>query len=328
MKFITGSIARIGRLAIAASCLMLCQLGADARNFKLMIDPGHGGKDMGAPGKLTNEKTVVLDVGKRLKKLIEKEHPEVSVMMTRDTDVFVPLKDRASMANKADADLFISIHCDAVANKARAATVQGSTVYVIGPAKTGTNMEVVKRENSVIELEDGYQETYKDVESISAEQLIMLELNQNLAGSVDFATKASEELHATAGRSSRGDKSVMPCGFYVLVYTKMPSVLVELDFICNPTVEKFLHSDEGKDKCARALANAFTSYYKATGACDNPDLLPGSNAVATPTQPKMDKPAVEKPAAQKTAAQSNKNKNNSKSKNVKKKRKPVKKGRR
>lgn len=323
MKFITGSIARIGKLAVAVSSLMLCQLSTDARNFKLMIDPGHGGKDMGAPGKITNEKTVVLDVGKRLKKIIEKEHPEVSVMMTRDSDVFVPLKDRASMANKADADLFISIHCDAVANKSRAATVQGSTVYVIGPAKTGTNMEVVKRENSVIELEDGYQETYKDVESISAEQLIMLELNQNLAGSVDFATKASEELHGTAARSSRGDKSVMPCGFYVLVYTKMPSVLVELDFICNPTVEKFLHSDDGKDKCARALANAFTSYYKATGAYDNPDLLPGSDTQAAPTQPKVEKTAVEKPAKQ-----TNTNKNNTKSKNVKKKRKPVKKGRR
>ncbi|MDE5929353.1 MAG: N-acetylmuramoyl-L-alanine amidase, partial [Muribaculaceae bacterium] len=163
----------------------------------------------------------------------------------------------------------ISIHCDAVGDKKRARTVAGSTVYVLGPTKTDANLEVVKRENSVIELEDGYMETYKDVEALTAEQLIMLELNQNLSGSVDFAQMASDELHATAGRTSRGDKSVMPCGFYVLVYTKMPSVLVELDFICNPTVEKFLHSDSGKDKCARALANAFSTYYKASGSKDS-----------------------------------------------------------
>ena len=139
-------------------------------------------------------------------------------------------------------------------------------MYVLGTNKSETNLEVVKRENSVIELEDGYMETYKDVDALTAEQLIMLELNQNLSGSVDFAQMASDELHSTAGRTSRGDKSVMPCGFYVLVFTKMPSVLVELDFICNPTVEQYLHSDKGKDCCARALANAFSTYYSATGS--------------------------------------------------------------
>lgn len=265
IRFITSAIAARGKaLALALFMSLACQVGA--RDFTLVLDPGHGGQDAGAPGRLTNEKTVVLDVGKRLKKLIEKEHPEVKVIMTRDSDVFIPLKGRAAIANKADADLFISIHCDAVGDKKRARTVAGSTVYVLGPTKTDANLEVVKRENSVIELEDGYMETYKDVEALTAEQLIMLELNQNLSGSVDFAQMASDELHATAGRASRGDKSVMPCGFYVLVYTKMPSVLVELDFICNPTVENFLHSDSGKDKCARALANAFSTYYKASGS--------------------------------------------------------------
>lgn len=252
-------------LTLAISLTMGC--GLSAREFTLVLDPGHGGKDIGAPGRITNEKSVVLEVGKRLKNIIQKEYPEVKVMMTRDKDVFVPLKDRASIANKADADLFISIHCDAVGDKRRARTVAGSTVYVLGPTKSDANLEVVKRENSVIEFEDGYRETYKDVEKLTAEQLIMLELNQNLSGSVDFAQIASDELHTTAARSSRGDKSVMPCGFYVLVYTKMPSVLVELDFICNPDVERELNSDEGKDRCARALANAFSTYYRASGAC-------------------------------------------------------------
>lgn len=272
-----------------------------AREFTLVLDPGHGGKDIGAPGKLTNEKAVVLEVSKRLKKIIKEEHPEVEVLMTRDTDVFIPLKDRAAIANKADADLFISIHCDAVGDRKRAASVAGSTVYVLGPTKSDTNLEVVKRENSVIELEDGYLETYKDIEALTAEQLIMLELNQNLSGSVDFAQMASDELHSTAARSSRGDKSVMPCGFYVLVYTKMPSVLVELDFICNPTVEKFLHTDEGKDKCARALANAFSTYYKATGSkalAGQAEEKPArQTAVETPVADKQaQQPAVEKPA--------------------------------
>ncbi|MDE6331852.1 MAG: N-acetylmuramoyl-L-alanine amidase, partial [Muribaculaceae bacterium] len=261
VKFITSGIFRRGMTLAFALCMALAG-HIQAREFTLVLDPGHGGKDVGAPGKLTNEKTVVLDVGRRVKKIIEKEHPEVKVLMTRDSDVFVPLKGRAAIANKADADLFISIHCDAVGDKKRAQTVAGSTVYVLGPTKSDANLEVVKRENAVIELEDGYLETYKDIEALTAEQLIMLELNQNLSGSVDFAQMASDELHGTAGRASRGNKSVMPCGFYVLVYTKMPSVLVELDFICNPSVEKFLHSDSGKDKCARALANAFSTYYK------------------------------------------------------------------
>lgn len=265
VKFITSGIFRRGMTLAFALCMALAG-HIQAREFTLVLDPGHGGKDVGAPGKLTNEKTVVLDVGRRVKKIIEKEHPEVKVLMTRDSDVFVPLKGRAAIANKADADLFISIHCDAVGDKKRAQTVAGSTVYVLGPTKSDANLEVVKRENAVIELEDGYLETYKDIEALTAEQLIMLELNQNLSGSVDFAQMASDELHGTAGRASRGNKSVMPCGFYVLVYTKMPSVLVELDFICNPSVEKFLHSDSGKDKCARALANAFSTYYKATGS--------------------------------------------------------------
>lgn len=241
-------------------------LATSAGAYTLVIDPGHGGKDIGAPGNITNEKTVVLDVAKRLHDIISKEHPEIKVIMTRDKDVFVTLKGRADLANKADADLFISIHCDAVADKRRAASVCGSTVYVLGPNKSDTNLEVLKRENSVIEMEESYRDTYKDVDALSTEQLIMLELNQNLAGSLDFAELASAYLHEMAGRTSRGDKSVMPCGFYVLVYTKMPSVLVELDFICNPTVEKFLHSSDGKDKCARALADAFTAYYRMTGS--------------------------------------------------------------
>lgn len=265
-KFITSALMHRGITMALALCMAIAYQ-IQAREFTLVLDPGHGGKDIGAPGRITNEKTVVLDVGRRVKSLIQKEHPEVKVIMTRDKDVFIPLKDRASVANKADADLFISIHCDAVGDKRRAATVAGSTVYVLGPTKSDANLEVVKRENSVIELEDGFRETYKDVEKLTAEQLIMLELNQNLSGSVDFAQIASDELHSTASRASRGDKSVMPCGFYVLVYTKMPSVLVELDFICNPEIERELNSDEGKERCARALANAFTTYYRASGAC-------------------------------------------------------------
>lgn len=239
---------------------------AARHRFTVVIDPGHGGKDAGAPGRETLEKNIVLEVGKKLRDIIKAEHPDVKVIMTRETDVFIELQERAEIANRADADLFISVHCDAVADRKRAASVAGSTVFVLGDNKQDKNLEVVKRENAVIEMENGYLERYKDVASITAEQLIMLELNQNLAGSVDFATMASDELHSTAGRRSRGDKSVMPSGFYVLVYTKMPSVLVELDFICNPDVEQFLASDDGQNKCARALGNAFTSYVNANGS--------------------------------------------------------------
>ena len=229
--------------------------------FTVVLDPGHGGKDAGCVGNITNEKTIVLDVASRLGAMIAEQHPEVAVKYTRDTDKYLTLQERANVANNAHGDLFISIHVNSVDRKARnRASVHGASVYTLGLHKSDSNLGVAMRENAVIELEQDYSEKYQGFDPNSSESYINIELNQNthVAKSLDLAAAMQNELITTAGRA---DKNVRQAGFWVLWAVAMPSVLVELDFICNPEAEKFLSSEAGREKCARALANAFTSYY-------------------------------------------------------------------
>ncbi len=229
--------------------------------YVLVLDPGHGGKDHGTPGKPMKEKEVVLDVAKRLRKLVEEACGDsVKVIMTRETDVFIPLSERASIANKADADFFMSIHVNSIDRKTKGREkVHGASVYTVGLHKSDANLSVAMRENAVIELEEDFSETYQGFDPNSSESYIIFELNQNrhMARSIEMATLAQHELTGYAGRA---DKGVRQAGFLVLWATKMPSVLVELDFMCNPAAERFLGSDEGRQKCAQALFNAFSEY--------------------------------------------------------------------
>lgn len=229
--------------------------------FTVVIDPGHGGKDIGCRGRLTNEKTIVLEVARRLGKIIAAEYPEVKVVYTRSDDRFIPLNDRARIANKAGADLFISIHVNSVDAKTRGRDkIHGASVYTLGLHRNDDNLAVAMRENSVISLEKDFTETYEGFDPNSTESYIIFELTQNRHqhNSVEFADMVERELVSSAGRA---DKGVRQSGFLVLRATSMASVLVELDFICNPAAERFLHSSDGKDKCARSLANAFGAYY-------------------------------------------------------------------
>lgn len=234
---------------------------AGRQPFCVVIDPGHGGRDYGCEGARYNEKTIVLDVALRLGKIIEAEHPDVKIIYTRDTDRFIPLNDRSAIANRAHADLFISIHVNSVdrRNKNRA-NIHGASVYTLGLHRTEDNLAVAMRENSVIELENDFSETYQGFDPSSSESYIIFELTQNRhqRNSIEFAQNVQNELINTAGRADRG---VLQSGFLVLRTTSMPSVLVELDFICNKAAENFLGSDDGRSKCARSLANAFTAYY-------------------------------------------------------------------
>lgn len=243
-------------LFLAASALpMVAQ-----KPFTLVIDPGHGGKDYGCIGTLTNEKTIVLDVGLRLGKILKKEHPEVKQVFTRSTDVFIPLNDRAATANKASADLFISIHVNSVDKKTKGREkITGAQVYTLGLHRTDDNLAVAMRENSVIELENDFSETYHGFDPASTESYIIFELTQNrhMQQSLEVAEDIQKQLVTSAGRF---DKGVLQSGFLVLRATSMPAVLVELDFICNPEAEKFLASAEGREQCARAIADAFSSY--------------------------------------------------------------------
>lgn len=229
--------------------------------FVLVVDPGHGGKDGGCEGLIDNEKTIVLDVSRRFAAMVSDSLPEVRVVMTRDDNRYITLQERAAIANRANGNVFMSIHVNSVdrRNKNRR-NLSGASVYVLGLHKSENNLSVAMRENSVMQLEDDYSETYEGFDPKSSESYIIFELSQNnhLNKSIELADAVQHELIVTAGRA---DKSVRQAGFWVLWATSMPSVLVELDYICNPDCEKFLHSDEGKDRLALALFRAFSVYY-------------------------------------------------------------------
>lgn len=232
---------------------------ADATPFVVVLDPGHGGKDYGAIGKVTNEKTINLEVGLKIRKMLA-EYSGIEVVMTRSTDTFLSLQERADVANAAKGNLFVSIHVNSVDRRSKnRLTVKGASVYTLGLHRSNANFEVAKRENAVMELEPDFSTTYQGFDPNSAESYIIFELSQNkhLEQSINFAQMAQNELVRTAGRADRG---VLQAGFWVLLASAMPAALVELDFICNPTSEQFLHSAKGKEKMARALTDAIVSY--------------------------------------------------------------------
>lgn len=240
-------------------------INAQAKQFVVVIDPGHGGRDYGAVGTITNEKSINLNVAKKLGEKITEKYgkDDVRIVYTRDKDIFIPLNDRARIANDAKGDLFISIHVNSVDKKnKRRTSIAGTEVYTCGLHRSESNLEVAKRENAVMYLEDDYSQKYQGFDPNSAESYIAFELNQSkhLDRSIEFATLAKDYLTTTANRADIGVKQA---GFWVLWSTSMPAVLVELDFICNPTSEKFMSTSDGVDKMAKSLLQAFDDYYNA-----------------------------------------------------------------
>ena len=229
-----------------------------AKEFTLVIDAGHGGHDTGAPGKFSKEKDINLKTALAFGEYVEKNCPDVKVIYTRKKDVFVELKDRAGIANKAKADLFISIHTDALENNSVA---RGMTTYTLGMHRAKDNLDVAQRENSVILIEKNYKETYQGFDPNSAESYIIFEFMQdkNMQRSVDLATFIQNKTCQAADRPSRGVKQA---GFLVLRETSMPSCLVELGFITTPAEEKLLNEDVTIDNIAKGIYNAFVEYKK------------------------------------------------------------------
>ena len=227
--------------------LVLC-LGTQA--FTLVIDAGHGGKDPGAIGRKGKEKNINLAVALELGRLVEKNCPDVKVVYTRKTDVFVELNERAHIANKAKADLFISIHVNSTAAKVGP---QGTETYTLGMHRAAENLEVAKREN---------EQRYEGFDPKSSESYIIFELmqDQNMEKSVRLAKNIQSQLKATA---KRVDKGVYQAGFLVLRATSMPSALVELGYINNPTEEQYLLSTAGQAALAKSIYNGFTQYKKS-----------------------------------------------------------------
>ncbi len=238
---------------------------ANGKVHTVILDPGHGGRDYGAVGAITNEKTINLNVGLEVRKLLQ-DNKALKMVMTRSDDRFIELQERANIANRNHGDLFVSIHVNSVAksNKNRR-NIAGASVYTLGLHRTASNLEVAKRENAVMELESDYSTKYQGFDPNSTESYIMFELSQNkhLDKSIHFADLAVQQLCGGAGRRNRG---VLQAGFWVLHASAMPSVLIELDFICNPDSEKFMHSKAGVKKMARAIASAIVNYF---GIVDN-----------------------------------------------------------
>ncbi|MBR5296905.1 MAG: N-acetylmuramoyl-L-alanine amidase [Parabacteroides sp.] len=228
---------------------------AEGKDFVVVIDAGHGGKDPGAKGKSINEKTINLSVAQKLGSLISQNHKDVKVVYTRKTDVFVDLDERANIANRNKADLFISIHTNAVK---RGSAVAGTETYTLGLARTDENLEVAMRENSAILLEDNYLQKYEGFDPNSSESYIIFEFMQNkhMEQSISLASEVQKSF-VSAKRKNRG---VRQAGFLVLRKTGMPSILVELGYISNPAEEQFMKGAEGQRRLATAIYNAFTKY--------------------------------------------------------------------
>ena len=240
----------------ALMCMFVMTSLAANKRFTLVIDPGHGGHDAGALGTISKEKNINLAVALRFGKYVEQNLPEVRVIYTRKTDVFIPLNERANIANRANADLFISVHTNALpAGK----IARGFETYTLGMHRAKDNLDVAMRENSVISMEKDYQQRYQGFDPSSSESYIIFEFIQgkNMERSVDLARMIQR---GVCDGANRPDKGVHQAGFLVLRETSMPGCLIELGFITTPDEERLLNNDSRVDDIARGIYEAFAKY--------------------------------------------------------------------
>lgn len=226
------------------------------KEFVVVIDPGHGGHDPGAVGKITKEKIINLNVALKLGNLIKQNCKDVKVIYTRNKDVFIPLARRAEIANDAKADLFISIHTNAVEKNK---TVKGTSTWTLGLAKSDANLAVAQRENAVILYESDYKTRYAGFNPNSAESYIIFEFMQDkhMENSVHLASLVQKQFKSHCKRIDRG---VHQAGFLVLKESAMPSILIELGFISTPEEERYLNTETGTSNLANGIYYAFLSY--------------------------------------------------------------------
>lgn len=262
---------------------------------KVVIDAGHGGKDPGTSGAHSKEKDVALAIALKVGKLISDNLPDVNVIYTRKTDVFIELYRRAQIANEAKADLFISIHCNSIdTHKAK-----GTETWIMGTHRNKKNLEVAKKENSAILLESDYNKNYDNFDVNSPESYISLTLIQGAyrEQSMYLAEKVQDQF---TNRVHRVDRGVKEAGFLVLVYTAMPSILIETGFLSNYEEEKFLNSEQGQNYIASAIYRAFKSYkFSIEGNnesdVDNVKVMPTSESQKQNVKSKDSKTVVDNP---------------------------------
>ena len=291
-------------------CVLVMTAFAANKRFTLVIDPGHGGHDAGALGAISKEKNINLAVALRFGKYVEQNLPEVRVIYTRKTDVFIPLNERANIANRANADLFISVHTNALpAGK----VARGFETYTLGMHRAKDNLDVAMRENSVISMEKDYQQRYQGFDPRSSESYIIFEFIQgkNMERSVDLARMIQR---GVCDGANRPDKGVHQAGFLVLRETSMPGCLIELGFITTPDEERLLNNDSRVDDIARGIYEAFAKYknkydksvsvpYRASDSEDvnipkivpDQEPAPKTRVVTRGKQPKREEATPEQP---------------------------------
>ena len=276
-------------LYILLALLPVMPMSAE-KAYTIVLDPGHGGKDAGAVGKFSQEKDLNLALALQVGKLINEQYPDVKVVYTRSTDVFIPLQTRADIANKCNADLFMSIHTNSAENRA----ARGVETFILGTEKMEKNLDVAMRENAVMKLESDYKTTYQGFDPNSIDSYIMFELMQNayMDQSLQFASQVQQHF---VGHLNRDDRGVRQAAFWVLLKTACPSILFEMGFISNAEEEKFLNQESSLTQMAQALVDAFGAYTRRT-------------KVVQPVNPKPDNTAVEV-ANQTSETQSRENRN-------------------
>lgn len=231
---------------------------SQTKTFKVTLDAGHGDQDFGAVYYPHVEKKINLAIVLKVGKILE-EYPGIDVIYTRKTDVFIGLIERANIANRADSNIFVSIHCNANVNSA----ASGSETYVMGMNKNASNLEAAKRENQVITMEKDYKQKYEGFDPKKPESMLGMTLMQEefIENSIMLAGKIQDHFVKDNGRKSRGG-GVKQAPYMVLHKAYMPRVLIETGFISNPEEGKYLDSEEGQNEVARAIANAIISYKK------------------------------------------------------------------
>ena len=253
------------RLVILLSAFLLAMPQAVAQKskkkpFTVVIDPGHGGVDPGALGRKSQEKNINMSVSKMLASMIDEKYPEVKVIFTRTTDVKIPLVERADIANRANADLFISIH----SNAAKSSSANGCETFTLGAGSSVEAKAAAMYENEVILSEDNFEEIYKGFDPRSSESYIIFELirNHDMELSAEIAQMVQNGMVKESKLNNRG---VSSAGFLVLHRTVMPSILVELGFITNSKDESFIASKDGQKKLAKGIFDGFAKYYETYG---------------------------------------------------------------
>lgn len=271
---------------------------SQSSKFKVVLDAGHGGKDYGAIYTGHIEKNIALAVVQKVGKILEKDK-SIEVIYTRKTDVFIELIERTNIANKADANIFVSIHCNANKNT----SANGSETYVMGVTKNASNLEAAKLENQVVTLEADYKEKYEGYDPKSPQTMIGMTLMQEefLENSINLASKIQDNFTDQLKRRNRGVKQAQ---FLVLHKAYMPRVLVEMGFISNPEEGKLLDSDSGQNDVAQAIASAIVNYKKAyygSGTVEE-DVRPSQKVETKPTKQPAKEVAETKPEEVKPVA--------------------------